>query len=530
MKSIWHALTSNDRHANHDSIYRSNDNRRMSAGVGRNPPLSSVGTYRDSHDPLGGYHEDGARSTTALHAPGGLQTPRSASTMGSPTSPYSPGMRTSQINAQNEAGGGIPMQDFGPEGVPPPPPVAHSWSRIDRWAEKNYPELFDQLCEPATMNDLNELEHELDCSLPMELRESIMYHDGQERGGRPTGIILGAMLLDCEEILDEWNTWRTVNVHYLSTQPLGGIGAPGGSRQQNRMSVQGTQIQKRQDSHPDGHIQKVYSHPGWIPMARDWGGNYIAVDLAPGPLGKWGQVILFGRDYDCKFVVARSWAAFLANVADDLESPHWYVEDEGELRLKDPKSPRAEPTYLQILRVRCERKYGRKFRPRPGPPPGHRMSQNPTSPGGGQGQFLTPPQGGRGGRSKDTTKLHHPTPKPLPRVLEEVAAGGPTAEEKGKAPILVNGNGTAPTSARTSEDNTAKKEKEKDLLGDSSSEGSASNGPTPATTPPPRKSKEEEKQEVIAKMNDVRLTDDEDSEDEEEKKKDTAKKATVEAA
>jgi cell wall assembly regulator SMI1 len=500
----------------------------MSGGIGRNPPLSSVGTYRDSHHDLSGYHEDGARSTTALHAPGGLQTPRSASTVGSPTSPYSPGMRSSQIQQQSDPAGGIAMQDFGPEGVPPPPPVAHSWSRIDRWAEKNYPELFDQLCEPATMNDLNELEHELDCSLPMELRESIMFHDGQERGGRPTGIILGAMLLDCEEILDEWNNWRTVNVHYLSQQPLGGLGAPGGSKAANRMSIQGTQIQKRQDSHPDGHVQKVYSHPGWIPMARDWGGNYIAVDLAPGPLGKWGQVILFGRDYDCKFVVARSWAAFLATVADDLESPHWYVdEDGGELRLRDPKSPRAEPTYLQILRVRCERKYGRKFRPRPGPPPGHRNSQNPTSPGGSN-QFLTPPAGGRGGRSKDTTKLHHPTPKPLPRVLEEVPISnvGPTAEEKGKAPVHVNG------SARSSVD--SKKGKEKDLLGDSSSEGSASNGPTPATTPPPagkRKSKEEEKRDVIAQMNDVRLTDDEDEDDEDDKKKEEAKDkkaATVE--
>ncbi len=57
------------------------------------------------------------------------------------------------------------MQSF-QDGLPPPPPVSHSWKRIDKWTEENYPELSDQLCEGCTVNDLNELEHQLDCSLP----------------------------------------------------------------------------------------------------------------------------------------------------------------------------------------------------------------------------------------------------------------------------------------------------------------------------------------------------------------------------
>lgn len=320
------------------------------------------------------------------------------------------------------------MQDFSPEGVPPPPPISHSWARIDRWAENNYPELFDQLCEPATANDLNELEHELDCSLPMEVRESLMFHDGQERGGTPTGIILGLMLLDCEEILDEWNNWRTVNTQYLSQQPLR-VATSSAGPSANGGSLSSQNIKSRQDSHPDGAVQKVYAHPGWIPMVRDWGGNNIAVDLAPGPNGKWGQVILFGRDYDCKFVVARSWAAFLAMVADDLESPHWYVEeDNGELKLRDPRAPKYEPTYMEILRVRCERRFGRRMRRRPG-------SSGPSSPasqnnGKAPSQFLSPPPASRPGRSKDSSH-NQPKPKPLPSVLEDVPE---TKTETDKAP------------------------------------------------------------------------------------------------
>ena len=279
------------------------------------------------------------------------------------------------------------MQSF-QEGLPPPPPVQHSWKKIDRWAEENYEELFDQLSEGATQNDVNELEHELDISLPMEVRESLQTHDGQERGGRPTGIIFGCMLLDCEEIYQEWRNWKVVNEEYLTNpasnpssftpKAFGGASSSshGGANQQSSNPMWREKLLDRQDSQPPRFIQKAYAHPGWIPLARDWGGNNLAVDLAPGPVGKWGQVIIFGRDYDCKYVVARSWAAFLAMVADDLNSGKWFVEEESqELKLREFKTANVEPAYLDILRWRMDQKYGRKGprrRPGPGPAsPGH---------------------------------------------------------------------------------------------------------------------------------------------------------------
>jgi len=273
---------------------------------------------------------------------------------------------------ENVTPGEIQLQAF-QEGLPPPPPVGHSWKRVDRWAEENYEELFDQLCEGCTSNDLNELEHQLDCSLPMEVRESLQIHDGQERGGLPTGIIFGCMLLDCEEIVQEWENWKKVNQEYLTepvsfkpSTPLKALG--GSSSSSSKPPPQSAQnpmwrqdLQNKQDSQPSGAIQKVYAHPAWIPLVRDWGGNNLAVDLAPGPTGKWGQVILFGRDYDCKYVVARSWSAFLATVADDLNSGKWFVDDDtNELKLREFKTRNVEPGYLDILRWRMDQKYGRK--------------------------------------------------------------------------------------------------------------------------------------------------------------------------
>jgi len=343
-------------------------------------------------------------------------------------------------NFETSSPGEIPLQAF-QEGLPPPPPVGHSWKRIDRWAEDNYEELFDQLCEGCTNNDLNELEHQLDCSLPMEVRESLQLHDGQERGGIPTGIIFGCMLLDCEEIVQEWENWKKVNQEYL-TEPvnynkpatpmkaLGGASSSSSSKtpSQTQNPMWRQDLLAKQDSQPSGAIQKVYAHPAWIPLARDWGGNNLAVDLAPGPTGKWGQVILFGRDYDCKYVVARSWSAFMATVADDLNSGKWFVDDEtNELKLREFKSKNVEPGYLDILRWRMDQKYGRKGQ--------RRRSQAPAGPGTGSPSGSpyaspTPEVGGEPrGRSMQRfsgaspvaspIRATYPKSSPLARVNEE---------------------------------------------------------------------------------------------------------------
>lgn len=267
------------------------------------------------------------------------------------------------------------MQNFS-EGLPPPPPVSHSWKRIERWLLDNFEELHENLCEPATNNDINELEHQLDCTLPVEVRESLMVHDGQEHGGRPAGVLFGCMLLDCEEIFDEWNNWRTVNDQYLAQKadsfrppsiPIKAFSGPSSSssviptvERTNSNPIWRDELLDKQQSQPPNAVQKAYAHPAWIPLARDWGGNLIAVDLAPGPMGKWGQIILCGRDYDTKFVIARSWAVFLACVADDYGATDKIIlgEDTSEFRFKPFKN--ADPPYMEIWRWRCDQKHGRR--------------------------------------------------------------------------------------------------------------------------------------------------------------------------
>ncbi|KAK6362000.1 Cell wall assembly regulator [Orbilia blumenaviensis] len=504
MKTFWHAMTSDDRHATLDGPYRAASSY---PGVGRHPELSSVSSRLDGapyHDELG---HPASRSSTHLASSADGNDMYRGSNGGpmSPGAPYSPGSRSSTASRKDgSAISGIPLQDFNADGSPPPPPVSHSWMRIDRWAEENYPELWDQLCEGSTINDINELEHDLDCSLPMEVRESLQIHDGQERGGTPTGIIFGAMLLDCEEILDEWKQWQIVRAEYLQKQaqaqaarppppqagPSSGPSSPRGGAPPNGSTLNKAVLMARQDSQPEGAVQKVYCHPGWIPLVRDWGGNNIGIDLAPGPAGKWGQVIMFGRDYDCKYVVAKSWASFLATVADDLEGSNWYVdEDSGELKLRELKTTKVEPGYFDILRLRTDKKYGRKIPPhmrrRPGPPPHVVTGNGPVGPRPGPGTSspgspmigLSPiirPDGSREPMpSKSLSPIHAPKAvRPIGRALEDMptsaTGSGPTT------PTILTPARTSLQSTRSTEtpppliidNNTTKKKDDLEDLSD----------------------------------------------------------------
>ncbi|KAK0727214.1 hypothetical protein B0T26DRAFT_123299 [Lasiosphaeria miniovina] len=446
-------MTSYDRHSTYDSPHRSARHVPLSRAGG----LTSVASASESRaDITSSYHDDAARlSNSGFDTAYGGAGSAMHSTPMSPGRPYSPGMRSIDTRKSNanidgfetqSPAGEIPMQSF-QDGLPPPPSVSSSWNKIDNWAEEHYPELSDQICEGCTINDINELEHQLDCSLPQDVRESLQIHDGQERGGNPTGIIFGAMLLDCEEIVQEWDNWRKVNQEYLMetavvkpsvpSKALGGNSQASSSRTapsspastSSRNTTWRQDLLARQDSVPAGAVQRVYAHPGWIPLVRDWGGNNLAIDLAPGPKGSWGQVILFGRDFDTKFVVARSWAHFLALVTDDLGSGRWFVDEEtGELKLREFKKTRVEPAYFDILRWRVDQKYGRAANNRKS------RAQGAASPTGPSSPYASPvePNGEPRGRSLQRLSGNSPLPSPirpgfgkpspLARVTEEAPA------------------------------------------------------------------------------------------------------------
>lgn len=367
--------------------------------------VHSLSTYDHyaTYDPTKPAQQEDTRPLTTAHA----NSPRtSASEEGA--GGYTPGMRSLQLGAagasdSTDANGSqdhIPLTEM----LPIPAPDL-SWARIDEWIEANYPELWDQLQEPVTENDLNDLEHDLDCVLPQDVRESYYVHDGQEQGGKPTGVFFGITLLDIEGISEEWNIWRRAAIKLESmahkqkmanTPATAGTSKPsnsGANSPQSGPSAQAAAGQPRnlawienQDSCPPEAVKPVYAHPGWIPLAKDFNGNNIAVDLSPGPKGRVGQVILFGRDFDTKYVVSPSWGDFLAQFAADLESGNSYIDDDIEDAVFAFKNPNGSlVSYFSVLKYRVQRTVPQKPKPRPQPSqhaaagPSHKPN-SPTNP------------------------------------------------------------------------------------------------------------------------------------------------------
>ncbi|KAG5519285.1 hypothetical protein PMAC_001910 [Pneumocystis sp. 'macacae'] len=346
LSSFWNSLITNNRHADPSSSklpYCASHKRNTSF---KTDSLQSVVTISNQDVHLS-YRHSYNSSNLSQHS--NTQATSLDATYTHPV-PYSninhwPGLRfamTYTLTPPTYEQTDIVLQDYGTDGLLPPPPVSDSWRRIDRWAQIHYPELYDQLSYGATVADVDELEHELECHLPRDVRESFFIHDGQERGGKPTGIVFGVTLLDCEELLEEYSLWKKV------ATCLTKIKTSNPFSRNNRLL-------KRQGSCPEGAVRSVYAHPGWIPLGKDFEGNNIAIDLAPGPIGRWGQVILFGRDQDIKYVVAQSWASFLAMLADDLEEGDWTIDDTtGELFLGTSEKDRM--SYFDILKSRVRKK------------------------------------------------------------------------------------------------------------------------------------------------------------------------------
>ncbi|GMM35265.1 hypothetical protein DASC09_025900 [Saccharomycopsis crataegensis] len=252
---------------------------------------------------------------------------------------YRPGMRSRSTND------GIAMRDYGSA-----VPMAELWERLETKLLDEFPDLVDFLNEPATAADLNELENDINVSLPIDVRESWQIHDGQERGGKPSGVIMGITILDVESIAEEYTVWQTAarriqqerkiyldklnayKQHMAQLNSASGSSADGSKPKLSHKKIQPPvpriDFMAHQRSFPEGTIQPVYVHSGWVPLVKDFSGNNIAIDLAPGPKGKWGQVICFGNDFDTKFVIANSWSEFMENVVKDFEAGNFYVDND----------------------------------------------------------------------------------------------------------------------------------------------------------------------------------------------------------
>ena len=395
-KAFVHSITTQDHYASYNSPYRN-----ASSGESQLPNGISGGSMLQLNPDINS-------STTSLNdTSAGF---------------YRPGMKSSQTQIQD-----VPMQNFDSNGLPPLPSIDSLWDRIEHWIDEEYPELDDNLNDGVTSADLNEFLLDLRCgsrSLPEDFRQFYKRHDGQLRGGKPTGLIMGLVLLDLETIVEENMMWNKV-VERLETQQQAAklqqakasVEAKEGSsslHQHQQQQQQTSTFMNHQRSIPPNSIQPEYFNRGWIVLLKDNTGNQVAMDLNPGPLGTWGQIILFGRDFDTKLVIAQNLQDFIFSFVLDLEAGNFLIdsseyleelgylsperdgdymigdeeENQGELSFydKDGKefgkgSIRGRPNYIEVLKKRALKRYGlnENFQTIYQPQRPHKKTTNPSA-------------------------------------------------------------------------------------------------------------------------------------------------------
>jgi cell wall assembly regulator SMI1 len=189
--------------------------------------------------------------------------------------------------------------------------------RLDAWYAAHLPPDKYVLNPPATDKQINAFESVVGIEMPRSYRQLYKWHNGENDDRR--GHIYGLPILPLKRAAQDWQQWRrTLAVFGGNRYPV-----PGGAW-------------------PEGAVDPAYTNPKWIPLTDDGSGGNIGLDFDPWPLGRIGQVILYGRDEDVKVVLAESLGQFLGWIAQLLESGNYRLKSApGEeilrqFRLKNP--------------------------------------------------------------------------------------------------------------------------------------------------------------------------------------------------
>ena len=221
----------------------------------------------------------------------GVELPKAAEAI-APVLPTTIGQASGRIH--NDTKGEIASRQ--PDSFNKRDSVSQAWERIEFWLNYHLPRALRLLNNPIRVEDLANFEEHLGNPLPTSLRESYLIHDGQSL--MDFGIFYGFSLLSLSNVTETLNNW-------ISLPRVAGDFR----------------------CFPEATIRKLVYDSKWLPLAKDFQGNYLLVDLVPDEKGTVGQVFLMNLHEKVRVLLAHDWAHFLTDVADELERGNFLLKE-----------------------------------------------------------------------------------------------------------------------------------------------------------------------------------------------------------
>jgi cell wall assembly regulator SMI1 len=171
--------------------------------------------------------------------------------------------------------------------------VAEAWGLIEAAPRPRAAGTSPSLPAGASPDHLRRVEAELGVTLPADVRESYLLHDGSdglwvcEQGFLMPLLAPGDGPLGSYGVLDLWRGMLQVGE------------AMAGER-----------------SCPVGPVRDDWWNRLWVPVTENECGDFVCVDLAPGPGGRRGQVIEWNHEQGATRVLAGSFGGWLASLAE----------------------------------------------------------------------------------------------------------------------------------------------------------------------------------------------------------------------
>jgi cell wall assembly regulator SMI1 len=159
---------------------------------------------------------------------------------------------------------------------------------------------FSAACHGTTRKEIKRLEAKLGHLLPPDLKSLYLYSDGEPLAS--DGVFIGIFY-----------SYQFINIR-LVTEHLARC-----QRAQAYWEQEPSRFRPKIRSIPSEAIRLSSYHAEWIPFAFDGGGNYLAVDFAPGSRGVAGQIINFGRDDEIHFQLATDFCSFLLQIREEYK-------------------------------------------------------------------------------------------------------------------------------------------------------------------------------------------------------------------